>query len=331
VRDLDRAGQWCQRLATISAEQNVRALRAVCRAHYGSVLMLRGDWERAEVELTDAATVLAQTPREGADALARLGELRRRQGRRGEALRMIGRAEHHPIAILCRAALALEDDDLLAAVDGATRYLRLLGGAVVERAPALELLAEAHGQGGRADEAMSAARELSAIADRVGTEPLLAAARQALGCAYSAAGSWEAAREAFEDAVGLFARAGLPFEAGRARVALARSLRALGRKEAALAEFDRGSEAFLSLRAAAEERRTRQLRAGGRPKGRVPLSPREREVLGLVAQGKTNAEIAITLVVSEHTVHRHVANILAKLGTSSRAAAAATATELNLL
>jgi DNA-binding NarL/FixJ family response regulator len=54
-------------------------------------------------------------------------------------------------------------------------------------------------------------------------------------------------------------------------------------------------------------------------------------VLGLVALGKTNAEIAITLVVSEHTVHRHVANILAKLGTSSRAAAAATATEQNLL
>lgn len=61
LRDLDRAAQWCQRLATISADQNVRALRAVCRAHYGSVLMLRGEWEQAEVELTDAAAVLADT------------------------------------------------------------------------------------------------------------------------------------------------------------------------------------------------------------------------------------------------------------------------------
>ena len=58
---------------------------------------------------------------------------------------------------------------------------------------------------------------------------------------------------------------------------------------------------------------------------------REQEVLGLVAQGKTNPEIAATLVLSEHTVHRHVANILAKLGASSRAAAVATATERNLL
>jgi DNA-binding CsgD family transcriptional regulator len=331
VRDLDRAGQWCQRLAAISADQNVRALRAVCRAHYGTVLMLRGAWERAEIELTEAAAVLARSPREGADAFARLGELRRRQGRREEALSLIGRAEHHPIAILCRAALALEGGDPAAAVDGAARYLRSLGGAVVERAPALELLAEAHGQAGCADEAMTAARELSAIAGRVGTEPLLGAARHAQGCAHSAAGSWGHAREAFEDAVGLFASAGLPFEAGRARLALACSLRALGRKEAALAEFDRANEAFLSLRAAAEERRTRQLRAGRQPKGRRHLSPREQEVLRLVAQGKTNAEIAATLVLSEHTVHRHVANILAKLGTSSRAAAATTATEENLL
>jgi DNA-binding CsgD family transcriptional regulator len=293
--------------------------------------MLRGAWERAEVELTEAAAVLARSPREGADAFARLGELRRRQGRSEEALSLIGRAEHYPIAILCRAAVALEGGDAAAAVDGAARYLRSLGGAIVERAPALELLAEAHGQADHPDEAMNAARELSAIADRVGTEPLLGAARHAQGCAHSAAGSWGHAREAFEDAVGLFASAGLPFEAGRARLALASSLRALGRKETALAEFDRAIEAFRDLRAAAEERRTRQLREGRQPKGRVRLSPREQEVLGLVARGMTNAEIAATLVLSEHTVHRHVANILAKLGTSSRAAAAATATEENLI
>jgi len=331
VRDLNRAAQWCQRLAAISAEQNVRALQAVCRAHYGTVLMLRGEWEQAEVELTDAAAVLARTPREGADAFARLAELRRRQGRSDEALSLIGQAEHHPIAVLCRAALALEGGDLEAAVDGAARYLRLHGGAIVERAPALELLAEVHGQAGHADEAMAAARALRAIADRVRTDPLLGAARHAEGSAHAAAGSSEAARQAFEDSVGLFASAGLPFEMGRARVALACSLRALGRKEAAFAEFDRAHAAFRRLQATAEERHTRQLRAGRQPKGRIQLSPREQEVLGLVVQGKTNAEIAAMLVLSEHTIHRHVANILAKLGTSSRTAAAATATEQKLI
>jgi non-specific serine/threonine protein kinase len=53
------------------------------------------------------------------------------------------------------------------------------------------------------------------------------------------------------------------------------------------------------------------------------LTPRELDVLRLVAQGLSNPDIARRLVLSEHTVHRHLANILRKLGLSSRAAAAA--------
>jgi pimeloyl-ACP methyl ester carboxylesterase/DNA-binding CsgD family transcriptional regulator len=60
--------------------------------------------------------------------------------------------------------------------------------------------------------------------------------------------------------------------------------------------------------------------------GNSPLSRREAEVLRLVAAGLSNREIASSLVLSEHTVHRHVANILRKLTQSSRAAAAAQAT-----
>lgn len=61
------------------------------------------------------------------------------------------------------------------------------------------------------------------------------------------------------------------------------------------------------------------------------LSAREREVLGLVAQGLSDAQIAERLVISPHTVHRHVANILAKLGLPTRAAAAARAARTGLL
>ena len=53
------------------------------------------------------------------------------------------------------------------------------------------------------------------------------------------------------------------------------------------------------------------------------LTPRELDVLKLVAQGLSNADIARRLVLSEHTVHRHLANILRKLDLSSRAGAAA--------
>jgi len=61
------------------------------------------------------------------------------------------------------------------------------------------------------------------------------------------------------------------------------------------------------------------------------LTKRELEVLRLVARGMSNAEIAASLIVSEHTVHRHVANILGKLGVSSRAAAVAQAAKFDLI
>jgi DNA-binding CsgD family transcriptional regulator len=65
--------------------------------------------------------------------------------------------------------------------------------------------------------------------------------------------------------------------------------------------------------------------------GDSPLTRRETEVLRLVAAGLSNREIASTLILSEHTVHRHVANILRRLAQPSRAAAAAHATRTGLI
>jgi DNA-binding NarL/FixJ family response regulator len=62
-----------------------------------------------------------------------------------------------------------------------------------------------------------------------------------------------------------------------------------------------------------------------------PLSEREKEVLLLVAKGRTNREIAETLVISEHTARNHVTHILDKLGLSRRSEAAAYAAKLGLL
>jgi DNA-binding CsgD family transcriptional regulator len=66
-----------------------------------------------------------------------------------------------------------------------------------------------------------------------------------------------------------------------------------------------------------------RLGASVHPHGRESLTDREMEILRLVAAGRTDAEIADDLVLSPHTVHRHVSNIRAKLDVPSRAAAAA--------
>jgi DNA-binding CsgD family transcriptional regulator/predicted negative regulator of RcsB-dependent stress response len=331
IRDFDRAGQWCERLAQMSDGWNVRSLRSVCRTHYGGVLVARGDWDAAEAELAEAAAVLAGSSAEGAGALARLAELRRRQGRRNEAAALIRDAQAHPLAVLCQGAVALDRQAPAEARDCAQRFLRLAGDASTERAPGLELLAEATARAGLAAESDAAARELAEIAAGAGTDPLLGAACQARGHALAAAGDHDAAREAFEDATTHFARAGLPFEAARARVERARALGALGRDDAAADELAAARQAFSALGAAGELQRASALRSETKAGERRILSAREREILGLVARGATNAEIAAELVLSEHTVHRHMGNILAKLGASSRAAAVARATEHNLL
>jgi DNA-binding NarL/FixJ family response regulator len=86
--------------------------------------------------------------------------------------------------------------------------------------------------------------------------------------------------------------------------------------------------AELVLGRAAELEKTLPRGARHAPAG---LTGRELEILRLIAQGMSNQEIATTLVLSEHTVHRHVANVLGKLGVSSRAAAVAQAARHGLL
>jgi DNA-binding NarL/FixJ family response regulator len=137
----------------------------------------------------------------------------------------------------------------------------------------------------------------------------------------TAAGDHDGARRAAEDAVDLFGRCSAPYDTARARLALAEALHALGREDRAASEL-RGARDALA-----------RLRATRRDDEPVPeeLSPRETEILRLVAQGMGDAEIAARLFLSPHTVHRHVANIRAKLRTPSRAAAVAYATKHGLL
>jgi DNA-binding NarL/FixJ family response regulator len=96
-------------------------------------------------------------------------------------------------------------------------------------------------------------------------------------------------------------------------------------------ELDAARLAFESLGARTDLTRVRQLLRRELPRRPCGLTDREIEVLVLVARGGTNRAIAAELLISEHTVARHVQNILTKLGVNSRTAASSFAHENHLL
>jgi DNA-binding CsgD family transcriptional regulator len=121
-----------------------------------------------------------------------------------------------------------------------------------------------------------------------------------------------------------------PYETARTRVLIGLACRALGDEETAALELGDATTAFEQLGALPDLAHVEALmrRDAGETHG---LTQRELEVLRLVAAGKTNRDIAAELVVSEHTVARHVQNIFTKLRVSSRTAAAAFAFEHHLI
>ena len=340
VRDYDRAVQWCARLKVFCAKWQLHPLSAVCRTQYASICLWRGTWFEAEQELRAAAEELeASRPAMTSDAVVRLAELRRRQGRLVEATQLFGSAGSHPLALVGMAELALDRGDARAAADLAARYLRRLPPQNrTDRSTGLELIVRACAADGNLDGARTALAELSAIASLMMTRPLRAFASRAAGWVALADGRLDEARRHLEDAVDHFLQSGAPFELASARLGLARALAQDRRIEEAAAEAQRALDLLVELKAEFHMAQARAfLESLGRPRDSARggvhggLTARELDVLRLVAEGLSNQAIGERLFVSEHTVHRHVANILNKLSVSSRAAAVAQASRHGLI
>ena len=320
--DFGRADQWSRALHSWSVTWRARHFFGICRTSYGGVLTTRGDWPLAEEELATALTDLSSTrPALAAPTTVRLAELRARQGRPREARTLFESALPFHHAVVGLGALDLQAGDPRAAIEAAERILRRLDDAsVLDRLPALELLARAHTAAGSTEQAHAALDQLEAAG--LSTPYLRGRVRLVRGEVLVGAGELEGAREAAEDAVDLFSGCSAPYETARARLVLASALEAAGRPERAAVETKAAHQALELLGA-------RDARGGADSTG--TLSPREVDILRLVAQGCSDAQIADRLFLSPHTVHRHVANLRRKLDASSRAAAVANATKLRLL
>jgi DNA-binding CsgD family transcriptional regulator len=185
--------------------------------------------------------------------------------------------------------------------------------------------------GGEVAEARAASDELQAIAERFETGALCALALQARGAVELAEGNAMAALDPVRRAGSVWAEMEAPYPAAQARVVAGLACRALGDDEGCRLELEAARRVFARLGAAPDAARVDSLAkpdCSRRPHG---LTPRELEVLRLVATGKTNKAIASELFLSEKTVDRHVSSILGKLDVPSRAAATAFAYEHELV
>jgi DNA-binding NarL/FixJ family response regulator len=330
--DIGRAGEWSDAARawceTIPPESHFPGL---CRINRAEVAILRGAWREAEEEASRATDELMRVdPTASGAAWYVAGEARRRAGNLTTAEQAFTRAqelgfEPQPGSALLRLAQGKAE------MAGSALRVAIAAeaGNPLRRAKLLAAQVEVALAAGDLVGAGAATEELGTIAGGFPTALLAATADTARGVLLLAQAEPETALECLRRARTAWLELRLPYEAAHARVLCAHAARAVGDEEAGRAELRAALGAFERLGAARDVATVETLLDG---LGELPggLTAREAEVLRLVAAGKSNRAIAGELVISEHTVARHLQNIFAKLDVPSRSAATAFAFEHGL-
>jgi ATP/maltotriose-dependent transcriptional regulator MalT len=334
IADVRRASDWAEAAqAWVKSIPPESPYPGMCRINRAEVLSLRGDWSQAETESRRAAQELlnGHDSQLAGEAFYETGEVRRRLGDLAGAEEAFERAhelgfEPHPGLALLRLAQGKVEAALAAlrvAVTGST-------GSRLRRTRLLWALADTALIAGDLEAASTAADELDAIAGESSAPVLAATAATVRGSTLLAGNELPAALMSLRRACTVWQDLRLPYEAARARLTYGLALRAAGDEDGARLELRAALAGFERLGAAAEAAGASDLVGGAEdlPRG---LTAREAEVLRLVAAGKTNRDIAVELVISEHTVARHLQNMFTKLGVNSRSGATAFAYEHGLV
>jgi ATP/maltotriose-dependent transcriptional regulator MalT len=329
VFEVGRAREWTGALARWAEEQqDLVAFTGRCLVHRAQILQLSGSWPDALEEARVAGDRLAEANDEVA-GVARYRE--------AELLRLTGDFEAAEQAYRGASRLGWEPQPGLAQLrlaqgraEAALTAIRRAGAELHEplkRAAILPAHVEIALAEGELEEARAACAELDELATAYESTMLAAMAAYSRGSVALAHGEPRAALGELREAQRLWLELQAPYEVARTRALLARACSALADEESAALELEAAREIFERLGAAPDLERL----APTVTEPQHGLSGREVEVLRLVARGKSNREIAAELVISEHTVARHLQNIYTKLRLPSRAAATAFAFERDLV
>jgi DNA-binding CsgD family transcriptional regulator/tetratricopeptide (TPR) repeat protein len=333
VYDVRRAREWTAALRRWWEQQpELMAFTGRCLVHRAQLMHLQGAWPDALAEAERANRRFEQAMNQPAAAKACYlqGEVHRLRGAFAEAEDAYRKAsqlglEPQPGWALLRLARGNPE-----AADAAIR--RVVGETTdpLRRASLLPAYVEIMLGVGDVEEAGSACDELGETAALCDSELLRALLAQARGAVELAAGDARVALVSLRRASQAWQELEAPYEAARARVLVGQACLALGDEDAFVLELESARSTFEELGAVPDVASVDSL-TGASAGATHGLTARELEVLRLIAGGKSNREIASALVISEHTVARHVQNIFGKLGVPSRTAAGAFAFEHDLV